>query len=141
MQLHNRWKYSIQFSQYVIKVSGKCSLVLNKVKSMLTTFSSSESKGASLESEGSEYVLFIPIFSPVSTLSFGPLQLALTKRLCCLVSKSCLTLYNPMYCSLLGSSICGIFQARILEWIAIPGSSLPRDRTHISYTGRQILYH
>ena len=35
------------------------------------------------------------------------------------VTKSCLTLGNPMDCSPPGSSIHGIFQARILEWIAI----------------------
>ena len=41
----------------------------------------------------------------------------------------------------------GIFQARILEWVAAPfsrGSSRPRDQTHISYiscTGRRVLYH
>ena len=46
-----------------------------------------------------------------------------------------------------GSSVHGIFQARILEWIAISsfrGSSWPRDRTCvscISCTGRQILDH
>ena len=35
------------------------------------------------------------------------------------VSQSCLTLCDPMDCSLPGSSICGIFQARVLEWGAI----------------------
>jgi len=42
------------------------------------------------------------------------------------------TLCNPMDCSLSGSSIHGIFQARVLEWIAISfsrGSSRPRNRT------------
>ena len=34
--------------------------------------------------------------------------------------KSCLTLCDPMECSLPGSSIHGIFQVRILEWVAIP---------------------
>ena len=54
---------------------------------------------------------------------------------------------NPMDYSLPGSSVCGIFQARILEQIAISfskGSSQPRDRTHVSYAScisRQILYH
>ena len=38
------------------------------------------------------------------------------------VTKSCLTLGDPMDCSLPGSSVHGIFQARILEWIAIPFS-------------------
>ena len=53
---------------------------------------------------------------------------------------------DPMDCSLLGSSVCGIFQARVLEWIAISfsgGSSRPRNRTrvsHVSCTGRWLLY-
>ena len=52
-----------------------------------------------------------------------------------------------MDCSLPGSSVHGIFQARILEWVAISfsrGSSRPRDQIHItciSHIGRQILYH
>ena len=45
------------------------------------------------------------------------------------------TLCDPMDCSLPGSSVHGISQARILEWVAMPasrGSSLPRDRTCVS---------
>ena len=48
------------------------------------------------------------------------------------VAQSCLTLCNPMNCSLPDSSVHGILQARILEWVAIPffsGSPQPRDRT------------
>ena len=44
----------------------------------------------------------------------------------------------------LGSSVHGILQARILEWVVFPfsrGSSLPKDQTHIFCTGKQILYH
>ena len=37
----------------------------------------------------------------------------------CSVVQSCLTLCNPMYGCLSGSSVYGIFQARILEWVAI----------------------
>ena len=47
----------------------------------------------------------------------------------------CLTLCDPMDCSPPGSSVHGILQARILEWVAISssrGSSWPRDRTHAS---------
>ena len=46
-----------------------------------------------------------------------------------------------------GSSVQGILQARILEWVAMPssrGSSQPRDPTHVSYVSRIIrwvLYH
>ena len=49
----------------------------------------------------------------------------------CSVTQSCLTLCNPTDFSLLGSSVHGILQARILEWVAVPfsrGSSRPRDR-------------
>ena len=40
------------------------------------------------------------------------------------VAQSCLTLSDPMDCSLPGSSIRGIFQARVLEWVAIAFSSI-----------------
>ena len=55
----------------------------------------------------------------------------------CSLTKSCLTLCDPMDCSLPGSSVHGILQARILEWVAIPlsrGSSQPRDQACISCT-------
>ena len=48
----------------------------------------------------------------------------------------CPTLCDPMDCSPLGSSVHRIFQARMLEWVAISssrGPSLPRDRTCVSY--------
>ena len=51
------------------------------------------------------------------------------------VVQSCLTLCDPM-----GYTVHGIFQAKILEWVAIPfsrGSSKPRDQTQVSHiTGR-----
>ena len=57
----------------------------------------------------------------------------------CMSTKSlqlCSTLCDPMDFSLLGSSVHGILQARILEWVAIAssmGSSQPRDRNHVYY--------
>ena len=51
------------------------------------------------------------------------------------VAQSCLTLCDLMDCSLPGSSVHEIFQARVLEWVAISfsrGSSQPRDRTRVS---------
>ena len=68
-------------------------------------------------------------------------------------AQSSQTLCYPMDCSQLGSSVLGIFQARILEWVAISysrGISWSRDRTWISCVsyvscvsciGRRILYH
>ena len=52
-----------------------------------------------------------------------------------LLAQSCPILCNPSDCSLLGSSVHGILQERILEWVAISfsrGSSQPRDRTQLS---------
>ena len=52
-----------------------------------------------------------------------------------LVAQACPTLCDPMDCRPPGSSVYGILQARILEWVAIPfsrGSSQPRDRTQVS---------
>ena len=51
------------------------------------------------------------------------------------VAQSCLTLYDSIDRSLPGLSIHGIFQARVLEWVAISfsrGSSRPRDQTWVS---------
>ena len=52
-------------------------------------------------------------------------------------AQSCLTLCDPVDCTPSGSSVYGILQARVLEWIAVPfsrGSSWPKDPTHVSYT-------
>ena len=57
-------------------------------------------------------------------------------------TQSCPTLCNPVDCSLPGSSICGIFQARILKWVAISfsrGSSQPRDWTQASCIAGRLL--
>ena len=54
--------------------------------------------------------------SPLKSPSFA---LALTSTF---LNKLCLTLCNPMDYSLPGSSVHGIFQTRILEWVAIPNS-------------------
>ena len=55
--------------------------------------------------------------------------------MCVLFSQSCLTLCGPLDCSPTCSSVHGILQARILEWVAISfsrGSSWPRDQTWVS---------
>ena len=62
----------------------------------------------------------------------------------CSVTKSSLTLCDPMDYSPPGSSDHGILQARILEWVAISfsrGSSRPKDWTPVSSISRQVLYH
>ena len=52
-----------------------------------------------------------------------------------LVAQSCPTFCDPMDCNLPGSSVHGVSQARILEWVAISfsrGSSWLRDQTQVS---------
>ena len=63
---------------------------------------------------------------------------------CCSVVQLCLTLCDPMDCSPPGSSVHGILQARILEWVATSfsrGSFWLRDQTRVSCIDQQILYH
>ena len=74
----------------------------------------------------------------------------ISPAMCCMPAKSpqsCLILCDPVYCSPLGSSVHGILQARILEWVAMPSSresSRPRNGTCVPYVsciGRQVPYH
>ena len=85
---------------------------------------------------------------PIVTPRSPPPPVAITQRasavtclcvcVCVCVAQLCTTLCHPMDCidcSLSGSSVCRILQARILEQIAISfsrGSSQPRDRTRVS---------
>ena len=68
----------------------------------------------------------------------------LTQKAKVLVAQLCLTLCDPVDRSPPGSSVHGILQARILEWVAIPfsrGSFRPRDQTQVLLHCRQILHH
>ena len=88
-------------------------------KGLSRVFSSSNSKASVLQSS-----------------AFFTVQLSLLVLV--LVAQSCLTLCDPMDCmdcGLLGSSVHGILQARILEWVSISfsrGSSKAKDRTWVS---------
>ena len=68
-------------------------------------------------------------------------------NVCANLLQLCLTVCVPMDYSLPRSSVHGILQARILEWVVMPasrGSSRPRDRTRVSYgscIGRWALQH
>ena len=81
---------------------------------------------------------------------FLPLIMILTMGLShmLLLAQLCPTLCDPMDCSLPGSSFHGIFQARILEWVAIPSpgglpdsgikpasSAWQADSLHLSHLG------
>ena len=81
-------------------------------------------------------------------------QVCVCARVCvCVCARMCVRWFvphclwffcDPVDCSLPGSSVHRISQARILEWVAISassGSSQPRDWTHISCAGRRVLHH
>ena len=83
---------------------------------------------------------------PYSILNLAARVILFNYKLCCMLSHVRL-FATLMDCSLPGSSVHGILQARILAWVAMPssrGSSQPRGRTCISYIpciGRQVFYH
>ena len=89
-----------------------------------------------------------PVRAPIALCCHQCDSLSLDMSVHAMHAKSpvCPTLCNPMHCGLPGSSVRGILQARILEWVVMPssrGSSWPRDQTHIAYIscfGRQVLY-
>ena len=77
---------------------------------------------------------FLRSYSLVTALSSSEESTGLVK-VKVLVAQSCLALCNPMDYNQPGSSVHGILQARMLEWVAIPfsrGSSPPRKRTWVS---------
>ena len=85
-----------------------------------------------------EYQTTLPLFREIYMhVKKQQLKLDMEQYECeCEVTQSCLTLCMPMDCSLPGSFVHGIFQARILEWVAISfsrRSSRPRDWTPVSH--------
>ena len=89
------------------------------------------------------YIKYLRLYGPyglccnytTSKLTYTCKILNLYYNVLCLVTQWCLTLCDCRACSLLGSSVHGIHQARILEWAAIPfsrGSSWARDQIRVS---------
>ena len=90
----------------------------------LPTHSTPDSQAALLFLEPARHTLASALF-PLSAsffqndAGFTPLPPSGLDSIYVLVSQSCLTLCNPMHCSLPGSSVHGILQVGILEWVAI----------------------
>ena len=115
---------------------------------LICLFSSNPQPVLQFTSKDSENFMFAKyyhsfLFSPhADLLSLRPVW---QRQSTCVLSW--VWLCDHMDCSPPGSSVHGIFQARILEWVAISfskGSSQPRDRARIfcdSCIGRPILYH
>ena len=85
----------------------------------------------SLRRNQHSYCMSLMEFMKQSSTQGGPH----TSCVLCVVAQSCPALCNSMDCSTPGSSVHGILQARILEWVAMPSSSRssqPRARTQVS---------
>ena len=86
----------------------------------------------------------LPSTGQLLSPTLNPTSTGYSLDLCaCSVAKLHLTVFNPMDCSLPGSSVLGISQARVLDWVAISffrGSFQPREPA-VSCTGRWALYH
>ena len=120
---------------------GKCSFLLSP--RLFSLWSSSALGGT----EGS--LINCPLSQPSHTHQSSPCSPQSGPVLCC-VMLSCSVVSDslrPHGCSPPGSSVCGILQASILEWVAMPFSrgSIPTQglNPHLlaSCTGRQVLYH
>ena len=123
---------------------------LSRVQLFATTWTAACQTPLSMGFSRQEYWSGMPFPSPGIFLTQGlNLCLLICSRfftteaagkplLLCMWSRSvCPTLCSPIDCSLPGSSVHGIFQARVLEWVAISfsrGSSQPRDWTSVSLT-------
>ena len=134
-----------------------CKASLNKLNCLELTFKvklTEKAKGRvehKENKEGSHFHRFLVSTSPLDCFFvsfFCSSEAVFCKVPACMhvyaISQSCLTLFDPM--SQPDSSVHGIFQARLLEWVAISSSkesSRPRNWTHVSCasrTGRWILY-
>ena len=109
---------------------GKCSFLLTP--RLFSLWSSSALGGT----EGS--LINCPLSQPSHTHQSSPCSPQSGPVLCC-VMLSCSVVSDslrPHGCSPPGSSVCGILQASILEWVAMPfsrGSSQPRDQTQVPH--------
>ena len=92
-------------------------------------------KKISMESERLDFTCFMGYKNDQTNKFVEKIAISQLASVRAKLLQSCLILCDPMDCSRTGSSVHGIFQARILEWVAISfsrGSSLPRDQTCIS---------
>ena len=86
-------------------------------------------------------MFFLTLFQQTNASQWTVWECSATTR--ALVAQSCPTLCDPTDCSPPGSSVHGILQARILEWVAMPSSRgwRSRDESQDSRVAGRMLYH
>ena len=116
-------------TRFIQHRNGRITLCLSLSSSCIPVYSASLPSPLSLSLPLPLPLLLLPLSVSTWILIYSRVFL------CCSVTQSCLTLCDPVNYSPPGSSVHGISQARILEWVSIPfsrGSSQPRDRTPLS---------
>ena len=112
------WQGKGVWYRFIQKKNSRITLCLSLSSSCIPVYSASLLSPLSLS---------LPLFLPLLLLPLSVSTWSLVYSrvfLCCTVTQSCLTLCDPMNCSPPGSSVHGISQARILEWVAISLSIL-----------------
>ena len=97
-----------------------------------------------MEPKGNSNPMLFPVQHVSSVCFLGGPSLPPLLKVKVLVAQSCPTLCDPMDCNPPGSSVHGILQARILEWVAVPllQRIFPTQGSNLSLLQcRQILYH
>ena len=133
----NAWKWKVKVK------------LLSRVRLFATPWTAAYQAPLSMGFSRQKYWSGVPLPSPSDSPSqaqiyhdtFTHLKIFYYQLLLLFSCKSCPTLCDPMNYSLPASSLIGISQVRILEWVAVSfsrGSSWPRDWTHISCIGRQL---
>ena len=137
ISLPHTFAHPVSKVQIVIPCKVYGSILLPVLKDLILSYEQS-----SIPSTPLKITLFLLCFQTLFLLDsvftiFFSLTVGTFNLEVCLVTQSCPTLCNPMDCSSPDSSVLGILQARILEWVAMPssrGSSQPRDWTQVSHT-------
>ena len=113
-------RLALTFNPLWLTMSVFC-LVLFLILSLLSHIKESARQESGHHNLGNprNVIPFVPQLLPSLSCWTETHSLLVLKQACCLVAKSCLTLCDPLYCSLTGSSVHGILQTRILEWVAI----------------------
>ena len=120
---------------------------LHRVGHDCTHTKQTKARGHKKSSGGDRYAYYLDFGSVIMGICLCLNSSVYIHCVCTKSLQSCPTLCDPMNFNPPGSSIHGILQARILEWIAMPssrGSCRPRNRTYIPWVfciGRRVLSH
>ena len=116
--------------------SRQCAISMDTFTSSRLGHSPEQQHGHQVHACWSLRMILLPPGLLISEASIHLQSITLPCAVCAKSLESCQTFWDPMGCSLPASSVYGILQARILQWVAISfarGSFWPGDQNHTSY--------